>query len=70
MTSTRALRRITALLCFALLSAGALPASARRRPGPTATPVGGTATPIQNPDSLLQDQLLRAGSLAGNDLRA
>lgn len=62
MTSTRALRRLTALLCFATLTAGALPASARRRPGPT-------ATPVQSPDTQLQDQLFRAGSLAANDLR-
>lgn len=62
MTSTRALRRITALLCFAMLTAGALPASARRRPGPT-------ATPVQSPDMVLQDQLFRAGTAAANDLR-
>ena len=70
MTLTRSLSRITALLCFAMLVTGSSTAFARRRPGPTATPGGPTGAPIQNPDSVLQNQLITAGSLGANDLRS
>ena len=62
MKPTRALRRIPALLCLVLLTVGSLPALAQRG--------GPTATPLQNPDMQLQDQLIRAGSLGANDLRS